>query len=110
MKGMIVDTYPLIVGGKLKVEALVKAQNGDTCTARMPERELSAILPRSILIGDEKNIPVSFLPTIKAIVKRMAVGRNVRLWDYRDSSYFSFLPWKGVTITPGSSEKDTTET
>ena len=110
MKGMVVDVYSLAVGGRLRVEARVKAQNGEICTAVMPERELSTILPRSILIGDEKKVSIQFLPTINAIVKRMAVGRNVRLWNYRDRSYFAFLSWRGVTITEDALETDTTET
>ncbi len=69
----------------------------------MPDREVAAILPRSVLVGaptrgrrGSARVPLSLLGTIGPILTRMAEGRVVRLWDYNGRNFFSFLPWKSV--------------
>ena len=81
---------------KLKVTANVQIDSGPVESAVLPDREVSAILPRSILLGDARLAPVELVDTIAPIVERMTVGRRVRLWEYRDARYCAFLSWRPV--------------
>jgi hypothetical protein len=69
---------------------------GETVEAQMPDREVSAILPRSILLGGTTRAPVSLLDTVRPIVERMTEGRRARLWLYKERWFLSFQPWRGV--------------
>ncbi|MBA7553171.1 hypothetical protein ES705_45758 [subsurface metagenome] len=81
---------------KLRVAAQVNTGNGKILKAYLPDRELSALLPRSILTGKSKDVPRELLFTIDPMIRRLAAGRNVRLWQYEQHYYFSFLSWKNV--------------
>jgi hypothetical protein len=69
---------------------------GEVVEAQMPDRELSAILPRSILLGATTRAPLSLLETVRPIVERMSEGRRARLWLYKERWFLSFQPWRGV--------------
>lgn len=88
-----VDTR--LVEQRLLVRAVVRDAHGERCSARVPDRELAALLPRSILAANG-NPPAALLDTIRAIVERTVVGRHVRLWEYRDQRYLAFLSWRSV--------------
>jgi hypothetical protein len=96
MRGVVSSVKPVLRNERLKVVARVKIEQGDQCEAFMPDREVSAILPRSILLGQAKTAPPAMLDTIKPILRRMTEGRAVRLWQYNERYFFSFLPWKSV--------------
>ena len=96
MKGMVVRVRPELQGERLKVVATIKADTGETVEAHMPEREISALLPRSILLGAGKTAPLSLLDTVEPILTRMTEGRQVRVWQYRERWFFSFLPWRTI--------------
>jgi hypothetical protein len=96
MKGTVVRVRPQIVSDRLKVHATIRADNGETVEASMPEREMSAILPRSVLVGDGTRAPLSLLDTVEPILSRMTEGRLVRVWEYKERRFFSFLPWRNV--------------
>jgi hypothetical protein len=91
-----VDTQ--LVDQRLRVDAMVRDAQGKRCVARVPDRELATLLPRSILAADGSP-PAALLDTIRAIVERMVVGRHVRLWEYRDQRYLAFLSWRSVRFT-----------
>ena len=84
-----------LVEQRLLVRAVVRNAQGERYAARVPDRELATLLPRSILAADG-NPPAAMLDTIRAIVERMVVGRHVRLWEYRDQRYLAFLSWRSV--------------
>ena len=84
-----------LVDRRLLVRAVVRDARGEQYSARIPDRELATLLPRSILAADG-DPPVALLDTIRAIVERMVVGRHVRLWEYRDQRYLAFLSWRKV--------------
>jgi len=88
-----VDTR--LVDQRLLVRATVRDAQGERYSARLPDRELATLLPRSILVGDGSP-PAALLDTIRAIVERMVIGRHVRLWEYRDQRYLAFLSWRNV--------------
>jgi hypothetical protein len=96
MKGTVSSVHPVLANDRLKVIARVKTDQGEDCDAYMPDREVAAILPRSILLGEAKRASPTLLGTIQPILSRMADGRAVRLWKYRDRYFFSFQPWKSV--------------
>jgi len=81
---------------KLRVAAQVDTGRGEILKAYLPDRELSALLPRSILTEKTKDVPRELLSTIDPMIRRQAAGRNVRLWQYEQQYYFSFLSWKNV--------------
>jgi hypothetical protein len=102
-RGTVRSIRPLVSGDRLRVVAAVVTETGALVEATLPDRELAAILPRSVLVGppaaarrSPARAPMSLLDTIAPILSRMAEGRVVRMWDYQGRSFFSFLPWKGV--------------
>ena len=95
-RGTVVAVRPELQGERLRVVARIRTEAGELIEAGMPDREVSAILPRSILVGTSAAAPRGLLGTIEPILSRMSEGRVVRIWDYKDRRYFSFQPWKGV--------------
>ena len=96
LKGRVLGVRPELKDERLKVIATVKMDGGEVLDAHMPDREISAVLPRSILLGPAKSAPLSLLATVEPILARMTEGREVRVWQYKDRWFFSFQPWKGV--------------
>jgi hypothetical protein len=94
--GTIVRARLDVQGQHLKVIASVRMDAGEVVEAQMPDREVSAILPRSILLGATTKAPLSMLDTVRPIVERMSEGRRVRLWRYKERWFLSFQPWRGV--------------
>ena len=95
--GTIVKARPEVQAGRLKVIATVRVDAGEVLEAQMPDREVSAILPRSILLGrGTSRAPVSLLETVRPIIERMSEGRRARLWQYKERWFLSFQPWRGV--------------
>jgi len=107
MRATVVAVRPELKDERLRVFARVRTEGGEMLEAGMPDREVSAILPRSVLVGEGTTAPRELLSTIQPILARMSEGRVVRVWDYKDRKYFSFQPWKGVRFTDG--EKDRAE-
>jgi hypothetical protein len=95
-RGTVTRARPLLVGERLRVVAEVRAASGEVREASLPDREVAAILPRSILLGSSCRAPVSLLGTLEPIVARMTEGRVVRMWQYGERWFCSFLPWKSV--------------
>jgi hypothetical protein len=96
MRGRIITVHPHINEQKLKVEATLHTGKQGLLQAFMPDRELSALVPRKILLAGKKQAPPQLLSTIEAMLKRMAVGRTVRIWKYGEYYYFSFISWREV--------------
>ena len=107
-RGTVVGVRPQLVQQHLKVVASVRIESGETREAYMPDREISAILPRSVLLGEARRAPVSLLETIASILSRMTEGRLVRVWEYKDRWFFSFQQWKGVRFLDDAEEKPDT--
>jgi hypothetical protein len=108
VKGTVVGVRPELQSGRLRVIVAVRADSGEVLEAQMPDREVSAILPRSVLVGASTRAPLSLLATVAPILARMSEGRRVRLWQYRERWFCSFQAWRGVrfeeeaTAVPGS--------
>jgi hypothetical protein len=99
-QGTVVEVQPRLQAERLKVVATVRGDDGQTVEAHMPDRELAAILPRSVLLGSERRAPLALLETVGPILSRMTEGRRVRIWEFKDRKFFSFLPWRGVRFVP----------
>ena len=95
-RGTVTRARPLLNGERLRVAVEVRSDAGDVREVSLPDREVAAILPRSILLGGSCRAPVSMLVTLEPIVARMTEGRVVRMWQYADRWYCSFLPWRSV--------------
>jgi len=95
-RGTVISVHPELLKQRLKVVATVRTDTGETMDAYMPDREISAVLPRSVLLGQARTAPLSLLDTLSPILARMTEGRLVRVWQYKERWFFSFQQWKGV--------------
>ena len=102
MKGVVVDISPDLVEGRLKVSARIRSEEEGEVQAYLPDREVAAFLPRALLVGRASQAPRSLLGTMRPILRRFAVGRHVRTWDYGENRYFSFPSWRSVRFQDGS--------
>ena len=95
-QGRVQAVHPLILADHLRVRLTVSQSDGRQHFAFLPDRELSTLLPRSILLTSLREVPREMLETIDPILNKMVKGRVVRLWQYEESWYASFLPWRSV--------------
>jgi len=86
-KGRVETVRPVIEGSRLKVRLTVFEPNG---------QQHFAFLPRSILLGSLRDVPQGMLKTIDPMLNKLVRGREVRLWQYSERWYASFLPWRSV--------------
>jgi len=98
--GRVEEARPVREGSRLKAQLRVTADSGQSLQAWLPDRELAALLPRSLLVGSGCQAPPELLATLEPLLCRQALGRRVRVWDYRDRRYASFLPWRSVRFVP----------
>ncbi len=96
--GEIKSVRPILKNGRLRVVMKIACDSGEIQEAYLPDREISALLPRSILAGQEekRDVPRQMLATIRPIITRMTRGRRVRVWAYGEDRYASFLSWRSV--------------
>ena len=94
--GRVEEARPVLEGERLKARLRVAAKSGESLEAYLPDRELAALLPRSILAGTARQVPPELLSTIEPMLARLVLGRQVRVWHYRERGYASFLPWRAV--------------
>jgi hypothetical protein len=106
MKGTVVGVRPELAADRLRVVAAVRTESGEVMQAHMPDREIAAILPRSVLLGNGNKAPLSLLDTVQPILSRMTEGRYVRIWLFKDRWFFSFQPWRGVRFVPDEAPAD----
>ena len=94
--GRVEEARPVLEGERLKARLRVATAAGQTLEAWLPDRELAALVPRSLLVGPGRRAPPELLSTIEPMLARLALGRQVRVWSYRERSYASFLSWRAV--------------
>ena len=99
MRGVVRHIRPVICGERLKVVARVRTRDGGEVDAFLPDREVAALLPRSVLLGNGLRAPRNLLESLSPIIERFTGGREVRLWKYGKENYFSFLSWRSVRFT-----------
>ena len=95
-RGRIDAVQPLIQDSRLRVRLTVLRDDGQQHFAFLPDRELSTLLPRSILLASLREVPRKLLNTIDPILQHLLKGRVVRLWQFEEHWYASFLPWRSV--------------
>ena len=98
-RGRIEAVQPLILDSRLRVQLTVCRSDGQQYFAFLPDRELSALLPRSILLPSLREVPGKLLDTIDPMLRHLIKGRVVRLWQFEERWYASFLPWRSVRFT-----------
>lgn len=64
--------------------------------AQLPAREIAAILPREIIVGPNRNPSPRVFEIMNELLAKLAVGRDVRVWEYGDRTYCSFLKWGSI--------------
>jgi hypothetical protein len=95
-RGRIDAVQPLIQDSRLRVRLTVSLGDGQQYYVFLPDRELSTLLPRSILLASLREVPRKLLDTIDPILQHLLRGRVVRLWQFEEYWYCSFLPWRSV--------------
>jgi hypothetical protein len=103
MTGKIIFIRPTVKNGRLRVRVTVQTARAGNCQARLPDRELAALVPRSLLVFDTAEAPLSLLGIISSLLKRTTVGRRVRLHRGEDGGLLvAFLSWRSVRfLKPG---------
>jgi hypothetical protein len=96
MRGYIVDVRPKVREERLRVVARIRTEDWGTVDAYLPDRELAAVLPRAVLLGEKRTVPRKYIKTLSPIIKRVAGGREVQVWRFEDNHYFRFLSWRGI--------------
>jgi hypothetical protein len=94
--GRVEEARPVLEGERLKARLRVVTAAGQPLDAWLPDRELAALVPRSLLVGPGRRAPPELLSTIEPMLVRLTLGRQVRVWSYRERSYASFLSWRAV--------------
>jgi len=95
-QAVVQNVEAALENGRLVVRLSLLGEGQPARAAHLPDRELSALLPRSLLVGPLRAAPRELLGTIAPMLDRLVRGRTVRLWEYRDRSYASFLSWRAV--------------
>jgi hypothetical protein len=101
-QGRIIEIIPQIEEERLRVRARVsltiKARDipEPIVEVHLPDRELAALLPRTVLVGDGKYVGKEILPMLASILTNLAKGRKVKIWEYGDRYYCRFVGWKDV--------------
>ena len=97
--GRVQQALALLEGERLKARLRVCTDSGEVLEAYLPDRELAALIPRTVLVGEGKLAPPELLGTIEPMLARLTQARRVRLWSYRERRYASFLSWRRVRFT-----------
>ncbi|HDQ14786.1 MAG TPA: hypothetical protein ENN41_08225 [Sediminispirochaeta sp.] len=80
--------------GKLRVQVLLEERREKyQVEARLPAREVASLLPREILVGDTVTPDRRVLEPIDELLRKLTVGRLVKVWEYSGRTYCSFLKW-----------------
>ena len=95
-RGTALKVLPRLNGERLQVSVTLRTDAGEVMEAQMPDRELAALLPRSVLLGPDSRAPVSLLATVQPILARLTEGRAVRVWQYKERWFLSFPGWRSV--------------
>ena len=69
LKGKVINIRPILMDKKLKVAAKIETEKWGIVDAFLPQREIAALLPRSILIGKETKVSRKILHSL--LLKRM---------------------------------------
>jgi hypothetical protein len=98
MTGKIVFIKPTLKNGRLRARVTVHTERAGYRQACLPERELAALVPRSLLVYNREDAPVTLLGIISSLLKRTAVGRKVKLHGPTggEGGLVTFLTWRNV--------------
>jgi hypothetical protein len=91
--------------GRLRVRLRVSVEGQGIQSAYLPERELAALLPRTLLLGNGAPPPRELLSTLQPILNRRIRGRTVRLWRWQEREYAAFLPWRSVRFVESADDR-----
>jgi hypothetical protein len=81
---------------RLRVYAHIDGESFGDVKAELPQREVSTLLPRDVLLGEEQVIRPEVLEVIRETLEKLLTGRHVRVWEYDDRRYFGFPSWRSV--------------
>lgn len=98
------EARPSTENHRLRVNMVLRENREEyEIEAQLPAREVAALLPRELLIGSNNQPSTRVFEVINELLMKLAVGREVRVWEYNDQTYCSFLKWGSVRFV----EEDT---
>lgn len=95
-QGKIVRARLRLRRERLTVLLTVRSDGARCRTVELPDRELAALLPRTILLGEADCAPRALLETAAAVIERMTVGRRVLVREENRLPSARFLSWRSV--------------
>jgi len=89
---------PRFEEGRLVASCGLEGEGPSLMDARLPDRELSCLIPRCIVAESLKSGPERLEDLVKPMLERLVVGREARVWEYEGVRYMGFPPWKALRL------------
>jgi hypothetical protein len=85
-----------------RLEALltVRGPRGDRRTVLLSDRELAALLPRRLFLGQAEQAPRALVPTLAAVIADRTLNRWVLVETDKVTRRARFLSWASVRFPP----------
>ena len=90
----VTSIYAQSDGRSLRVVVHAAEDDGTEVEAYLPARETAAFLPREILAGSENSEPAALYSLMNELLEKLTLGREVRVWSYKERLYCSFPRWR----------------
>ena len=100
-RGKIAKVGLEIVNQSLRAYLTVQDEEGLVIEAALPQREIAALLPRSVFLGEANSVPVSLLADLQITIEKLLLNRMVELWEYREKMYCGFEKWRNIAAQVG---------
>ena len=85
-------------GERLALVIIVDHEDYGRVSAQLPDREKSALLPRSLLCPEVLELSEGSLPVLTETAEKLIVGRKVKIWKFREEWYCGVPSWRAVKI------------
>ena len=100
----VIGAWAVVEDGRLRVLVRASLETGETVDAVLPQREMSVILPRSLLLENPSRGSAELVEEIGPLVRKFVNGRAVRLKEFEGTTYCFFLSWRSVRFPIGDPE------
>ena len=101
-KGVISEVKMGITNGSLRATVLVEGDDGSSIEAGLPQREIAALLPRSVFLGAGDSLTAPLLSDLQSTIEKLLIRRPVELWEYKERMYCGFEKWRNIGPRSGN--------
>jgi hypothetical protein len=95
-KGTVIRSRLRVHHERLEMLLTVLGPREGRRTALLPDRELAALLPRHLLLGEARRAPRALLETLAAVIEQRTLGRRVLVEEASRFRTARFLSWRSV--------------